>query len=634
MDLILILALLGITMCFFVGFLGVWMVTPTHGTRDLARYAPLENGDSQLIIRLDHAGEVLAFSSQNVEQTYRDPVLLSSADSLYHSFHSYVLRPNEAALSSDEVRNRIAKIGLYELHVGDLMLDGTVTQTSSLVLRSRRGDHLAATWLPGGDSLTVYNPPMMLHPGDMSPGETWENEGRVSTGQKYQVKGYIEEVEEYIDPAGRTFDGCLQIILEITIQGDNGVSQKMTRNEWLCSGIGLVNAEEFHSNGLELRMVVGRSTRSLPEPEDLSEILALMPPLPTQSDVAISDLLETTPVTEWHLNLIENVESDSTQDFFENTFSPTWLPTDPPILLTARSSNNVLARDPASPTGSIYWEYSTGSQVYKEPVFDAKLGQIYLGTADKRMIALDGRGLFLWVFKTNGNTASRPVIIDDLIIFGCEDHYLYALNADTGQLIWKSVTGGPVVSSPAQAGDLVAVGSDDGLVYAFNIQTGTLRWTFETERAVEAPIVNVEGMLLIASRDGYLHAVDAASGTRLWKADTGAPLRTAPLLARSMVVVTSDGNLFSFETTTGRALWTNADHYYNAPLLLVGDTILAASDDGHIYFLSLRGKEIAPALSVQPLVTETTNFHLGISQGGRDIWLGDNWGRVWLLSSP
>jgi outer membrane protein assembly factor BamB len=618
-----------------MGFLGVWMVTPTHGTRDLTRYAPMNDGDTQLIIRYDREGEVLAFRSQNVEQTYRDSVLISSTDSLYQSLQSYVLRPNEAALSTDEVRNRIAKIGLYEVRVSDLTFDGTLTRTSSLVLRSQRGDHLAATWLPGDDSLTVYNPPMMLHPGDISPGRTWETEGRVSTGQKYQLTGYIEEVEEYIDPKGRSFDGCMQIIQEITIQGDSGVSQKMTRNEWLCSGIGLVNAEELHSNGLELRMVVGRSTISMPEPEDLSEVLALMPPLPTLSDDTSPDFLETTPVTDWRLSLIGNANSDMTQDFFENTFSPTWLPTDPPILLTARSFNNVIARDPASPTGSIYWEYSTGSQVYKEPVFDAKRGQVYLGTADKRLIALDGRGLFLWVFHTNGNTASRPVIIDDLVIFGCEDHFLYAVKADTGQLIWKSATGGPIVSSPTLADDLVVIGSDDGLAYAFEIKTGILRWTFETDKAIEAPIVNVEGKLLIASRDGFLYAVDAGSGVSLWKADTGAPLRTIPLLlARGTVVVTSDGDLYSFETTTGKALWANADHYYNAPLLLAGETILAASDDGHIYFLSLQGKETAQALSVQPLVSDATNFNLGISQGGKDIWLGDNWGRIWVLSSP
>ena len=628
------MALLGITACLFMGFLGVWMVTPTHGTRDLTRYAPLNGGDSQLTIRYDQAGEVLAFSSQNVEQTYRDTVLISGTDDLYQSLQSYVLRTNETALSTDEVRNRIAKIGLYEIHTSNLTLDGTLTQTSSLVLRSQRGDHLAATWQPGGEGLTVYNPPMMLHPGNISPGETWENEGRVSTGQKYQVKGYIEELGKYIDPAGRTFDGCIQIILDINIQGDSGLPQKMTRNEWLCSDIGLVNADEYHSNGLELRMVVGRSTRSLPEPEDLSQLLTLMPPLQTLPDNTSPDFLETTPITDWHLSLIGNVDSDMTQEFFENTFSPTWLPTDPLILLTARSSNNVLARDPASPTGSIYWEYSTGSQVYKEPVFDAKRGQIYLGTANKRLIALDGRGLFLWVFHTNGNTASRPVIIDDLIIFGCEDHFLYAVNADTGQLMWKSATGGPIVSSPTLADDLVVIGSDDGLAYAFEIKTGMLRWTFETDRAIEAPIVNVEGNLLIASRDGYLYAVDAGSGVSLWKADTGAPLRTIPLLARNMVVVTSDGDLYSFETATGKALWVNADHYYNAPLLLAGETILAASDDGHIHFLSMQGKEIAKALSVQPLVSDTTNFNLGISQGGKDIWLGDNWGRIWVLSNP
>jgi len=611
------------------------MIAPAYGGRDLARYAPLQDGDSQLLIQYGRDGKVLAFSSQNIEQTYRDSVLLSNIDGLYPSLQSYVLKPNDTAITPDEVRKRIANIGLYEIRTRNLTLDGRVQQSSRLLLRSQNGDHLAAEWLPDSSTSTVvYTPPMMMRPTKLSPGDEWESSGRVSSGQSYKASGTIVAVEEDFDFFGRPFDDCVLTILEVTLQAANGTNQQSIRREWLCSGNGLVDAEEHNRVGLEFRLVAARSTRPLTEPEDLQEILALMPPLPTLSEEDIPGLVGDIDVTEWQFGIFGKVESDLAQEFYENTFSPTWLPTNPPILLTAQSASSMIAHDTDSPIEPYYWEYNTGSMIYKEPVFDAKRGQIYFGTADNRLIALDGRGLFLWAFETNGNTASRPVIVDDLVIFGCEDANIYALNADDGQLIWKRNTGGPIVSSPILVDNLVVIGSDDGLAYAFETRSGAERWTFSTNRAIEAQIVNSQGKLLVASRDGILYAVDAASGAGLWKADTGSPLRTAPLLVNDMAVVTSEGDLLSFEISTGKNLWTNADYHYNAPLLLAGDTILAASNEGRIHFLSLKGKESAPSLSVQPIVTDNTNFHLGISQGGSDIWLGDNWGRIWRLTSP
>jgi len=67
-------------------------------------------------------------------------------------------------------------------------------------------------------------------------------------------------------------------------------------------------------------------------------------------------------------------------------------------------------------------------------------------------------------------------------------------------------------------------------------------------------------------------------------------------------------------------------------MALAGETLLAASEDGQVHFLSLQGQQTAPSLSTQPITSENTNFSLGISQGGEKFWLGDNWGQIWLLS--
>lgn len=84
-------------------------------------------------------------------------------------------------------------------------------------------------------------------------------------------------------------------------------------------------------------------------------------------------------------------------------------------------------------------------------------------------------------------------IVNNLVFFGAENAYLYALNATTGTLAWKQQLGDPtngaeVWSSPASYNGLVYVGlasHDDapcviGLINAYNELTGATVWSFNT----------------------------------------------------------------------------------------------------------------------------------------------------------
>ena len=69
-----------------------------------------------------------------------------------------------------------------------------------------------------------------------------------------------------------------------------------------------------------------------------------------------------------------------------------------------------------------------------------------------------------WKFKTERVIEawfSSPAASDDIVYFGSDDSYLYALNAPTGELKWKLKTGDVVYSSPAIADGAVYVGSHD-----------------------------------------------------------------------------------------------------------------------------------------------------------------------------
>jgi outer membrane protein assembly factor BamB len=53
-----------------------------------------------------------------------------------------------------------------------------------------------------------------------------------------------------------------------------------------------------------------------------------------------------------------------------------------------------------------------------------------------------------------------------VVYVGSIDRYLYALNAETGDLLWRFGTEGPIVSSPAAEDGLVFIGSTDRRLYA------------------------------------------------------------------------------------------------------------------------------------------------------------------------
>src|SRR5215472_6911892 len=85
-----------------------------------------------------------------------------------------------------------------------------------------------------------------------------------------------------------------------------------------------------------------------------------------------------------------------------------------------------------------------------------------------------------WKFQTQGRVYSSPAVVKGVVYFGSTDHYLYAVDKDSGTLKWKSKTGSGITSSPAVENGAVYFGSYDGFFYAVDADTGKLKWKFQT----------------------------------------------------------------------------------------------------------------------------------------------------------
>lgn len=82
--------------------------------------------------------------------------------------------------------------------------------------------------------------------------------------------------------------------------------------------------------------------------------------------------------------------------------------------------------------------------------------------------ANDFRGGPVWKFNTPDDINSSPALASGVLYFGCNDGFLYSLDAATGAEKGKFKTGGAIWSSPWPGNGVVFVGSDDGSVYAID----------------------------------------------------------------------------------------------------------------------------------------------------------------------
>jgi len=342
----------------------------------------------------------------------------------------------------------------------------------------------------------------------------------------------------YDGAAGRLPD-CLQVEQRVAIGVGANPVESLSR-DWFCEGIGWVEGQTLEEDGtLKQRTYwLAASGELLADaPLPLAAPTLTEQPIPADAD-------------RWHLTRLGRTRP--TGETSEATILPTWLPIDPPLVLAAGFAGDLVAFETATPGAPARWRFHPGGTVYGQPAFDADAGRIYVGASDKRLYALDTRGLFLWSFETKDNVAARPLVVGDLVVAASEDGKAYGLDATTGRARWTFKAEGGIVSWPLTMAGVVVVGSDDRTVYGIDPTTGTLRWTLLAGGAVEAPITPASdsGVAYVASRDGTLAAFRPADCMdiceALWSEKPGASLRTAPLVAGDrVVVVDQDGELLA-----------------------------------------------------------------------------------------
>ncbi len=268
----------------------------------------------------------------------------------------------------------------------------------------------------------------------------------------------------------------------------------------------------------------------------------------------------------------------------------------------------------------ICWDAKTGKELWRDEfnVFytdipssrvgwasmsgDPETGNVYVHSVSGRFRCLSGDGKVLWErslveefgqISGYGGRVQPPVIDEDRVIvsflaanWGATKgpgpmHFYYCFDKRTGEVLWVSAPGeapeGTNCSVPVVAvvnGQRMLIGGNgDGNLYAISARTGQKIWGFAMSKAAlnTTPVVLGNRVFIAHGADnidneefGRVQCVDA-TGTgdvtatkSVWRVDGIKAGFTGLLVKDGMLfVVTDTGNLFAFDTETGKQLWTH-----------------------------------------------------------------------------
>jgi outer membrane protein assembly factor BamB len=212
-------------------------------------------------------------------------------------------------------------------------------------------------------------------------------------------------------------------------------------------------------------------------------------------------------------------------------------------------------------TGKLLWKFQCNGIVRSTAAINGST--IYFGDTEATLYAVDMKvGKELWQYKINGDTmnnedygfdrraiTSSPVVVDNKLIFGARDGYLYCINNSTGQPTWKvDHRVSWIISTVAVKDSFVVTGTSDGrFVQAVNLETGKEIWKQRTALAVWASPLIVNDKVYAAAFDGQLTCLDLKTGKRISQYKTDGMMMSSPVWSDNMLYVGSDdGNLYSF----------------------------------------------------------------------------------------
>ena len=192
-----------------------------------------------------------------------------------------------------------------------------------------------------------------------------------------------------------------------------------------------------------------------------------------------------------------------------------------------------------------------------------------------------------------GETYSKPVIVNNLVITSCSDGNLYAFDIESGKIEWNFKLPYSGIISQGNHDNICIV--SDNKCYCFNINNRDINWKFETAGKITAPPRVESNKVYLGSWDGNVYAIDPYSGDIKWTFKTGWGIDTTPVVSDGKVFVGSnDNNFYALDENNGDLVWFfNCKSAIHSSPAVYGEYVFFGSDDGRIYALNKMNGDLA-----------------------------------------
>lgn len=178
-----------------------------------------------------------------------------------------------------------------------------------------------------------------------------------------------------------------------------------------------------------------------------------------------------------------------------------------------------------------------------------------------------------WIFDAGAPCWPGATLAEDVVLAGCDDGQLHAIDAGTGRGRWAFRAGGPIRTRATVSGGDAYVQADDGVLYKLSLRDGTEQWHVRvvTGKIERLPFDNpksrfdrfgsdaaiADGRVYLGTHDGRVLAINPKDGSTIWEFKTGDAVLAAPEVAQGRVYVGSyDRTVYALDATTGRVIWT------------------------------------------------------------------------------
>lgn len=186
-----------------------------------------------------------------------------------------------------------------------------------------------------------------------------------------------------------------------------------------------------------------------------------------------------------------------------------------------------------------------------------------IGASDERVFIGTEGGLFscmnaesgqvLWQFQAEDTVRSNPVLWQDRILFGCDDHHIYVLDKN-GMLANKIDVGGKTGKTLAVDDGLLYFGTDDRILQCMILSRQKIKWKVRSGGATYMPPVVSGKRIFFLCWNCVLYCLNKKNGAMFWW--NSVPSRSfyrAEVIDRKVVVSSLSPELVCFDVQTGES---------------------------------------------------------------------------------